>query len=275
MIRNVVFDIGGVLVRLRYQRFIEYLGEAGIDMTRPARVARPSGPRSARAWRDARCKIAGADRGDGTAAARSCRAAPSAGSTCSSAATRCSTSRRASWAATASTCSRISATCTGTHLDTRYGVGSLVHGACASYQVGAIKPTTAIYRKAESMFGLDPAATVFIDDLPPNVAAARDCGWHAIHHRDARDTCAAAARPRCALAPAVQPRGVAVSSTARDAALSCCAGRIQRVHDVRLVCAPEEPAAAARGTSPRSRAGALRCSSTCCRCRPTASATRR
>ncbi|MDQ1342562.1 MAG: hypothetical protein QG571_1180, partial [Pseudomonadota bacterium] len=26
MIRNVVFDVGGVLLRLRYQPFIEYLG---------------------------------------------------------------------------------------------------------------------------------------------------------------------------------------------------------------------------------------------------------
>ena len=33
MIRNVVFDVGGVLVRLRYQPFIDYLAAAGIDMT--------------------------------------------------------------------------------------------------------------------------------------------------------------------------------------------------------------------------------------------------
>ena len=33
MIRSVVFDIGGVLLRLRYQPFIEYLAGAGIDMT--------------------------------------------------------------------------------------------------------------------------------------------------------------------------------------------------------------------------------------------------
>ena len=32
MIRNVVFDIGGVLVRLRYQPFIRYLTEAGVDL---------------------------------------------------------------------------------------------------------------------------------------------------------------------------------------------------------------------------------------------------
>ena len=42
-----------------------------------------------------------------------------------------------------------------------------------------------IYRKAELMFDLDPAATVFLDDLLPNVIAARECGWHAIHHSDA------------------------------------------------------------------------------------------
>jgi 2-haloacid dehalogenase len=35
------------------------------------------------------------------------------------------------------------------------------------------------------MFELDPAATVFLDDLAANVAGARDCGWHAIHHTDA------------------------------------------------------------------------------------------
>ena len=74
------------------------------------------------------------------------------------------------------------------HFNTHYGLESLVHGFCASYQVGAIKPTTAIYRKAELMFDLDPAATVFIDDLPPNVAGARSCGWHAIHHQDAQAT---------------------------------------------------------------------------------------
>ena len=33
MIRNVVFDVGGVLVRLRYQPFIDYLASAGVDMT--------------------------------------------------------------------------------------------------------------------------------------------------------------------------------------------------------------------------------------------------
>jgi 2-haloacid dehalogenase len=54
--------------------------------------------------------------------------------------------------------------------------------------VGAVKPHVDIYRKAESMFELDPAATVFLDDLLPNVAGARECGWQAIHHIDAGST---------------------------------------------------------------------------------------
>jgi 2-haloacid dehalogenase len=69
------------------------------------------------------------------------------------------------------------------HCSTTYGLDSLVHGVCASYRVGAIKPEPRIYRTAEAMFDLDPAATVFIDDLVPNVAGARECGWHAIHHQ--------------------------------------------------------------------------------------------
>jgi hypothetical protein len=33
VIRSVVFDVGGVLVRLRYQPFVDYLAAAGIDMS--------------------------------------------------------------------------------------------------------------------------------------------------------------------------------------------------------------------------------------------------
>jgi 2-haloacid dehalogenase len=58
----------------------------------------------------------------------------------------------------------------------------------ASFRVGAIKPAAAIYREAERRFDLDPAATVFIDDLSPNVAGAQACGWRAIHHRSPAET---------------------------------------------------------------------------------------
>ena len=65
------------------------------------------------------------------------------------------------------------------------------HDALTSFEAGVMKPDEAIYREAERRFALDPARTVFIDDRAENVAAARACGWHAVHHRDAADTCRA------------------------------------------------------------------------------------
>ncbi len=69
------------------------------------------------------------------------------------------------------------------HLQETLGVGSLGHGALPSFRAGVSKPDPAIYERAESVFGLSPAATVFIDDLEENVMAARRRGWHAIQHR--------------------------------------------------------------------------------------------
>lgn len=70
------------------------------------------------------------------------------------------------------------------HLDACYQLHSLGHGALPSFEAGVMKPHPAIYRLAESRFALDPARTVFIDDLEPNVQAARECGWRAIQHQD-------------------------------------------------------------------------------------------
>ncbi len=88
------------------------------------------------------------------------------------------------------------------HLDESYGLAGLVHGALPSFAAGAIKPNAAIYRAAEAEFGLDPADTVFIDDLAPNVAGARGCGWSAIEHRDIAATLRGARRARRARCPA-------------------------------------------------------------------------
>lgn len=74
------------------------------------------------------------------------------------------------------------------HLDAHWGIGSLGHGAIASYRVGASKPDPAIYRRAEQDFDLEPRRTVFIDDMVVNVDAARERHWHAIHHRDEPST---------------------------------------------------------------------------------------
>lgn len=68
------------------------------------------------------------------------------------------------------------------HLDRELGVETLGHGALPSFRARAVKPQPAIYRHAEQLFGLDPARTVLVDDLQPNVEGARRCGWHAILH---------------------------------------------------------------------------------------------
>ncbi len=47
------------------------------------------------------------------------------------------------------------------------------------------KPDPAIYALAEARFGLPGSAMLFVDDNAHNVAAARDCGWHAHHFHNA------------------------------------------------------------------------------------------
>ena len=48
-----------------------------------------------------------------------------------------------------------------------------------------IKPEPAIYKHLVEQTGIVPAESVFIDDLLKNVIAARECGLHAIQFRDA------------------------------------------------------------------------------------------
>lgn len=48
------------------------------------------------------------------------------------------------------------------------------------------RPAPAIYALHAHSFGLEPARTLFIDDVPANVEAARDAGWQAIRFENAR-----------------------------------------------------------------------------------------
>ena len=59
-------------------------------------------------------------------------------------------------------------------------------GATVSGEVGVIKPDPAIYALHARSFGLEPARTLFIDDVQANVEAARDAGWQAIRFENAR-----------------------------------------------------------------------------------------
>jgi 2-haloacid dehalogenase len=66
----------------------------------------------------------------------------------------------------------------------RWALHEEVHAVVASYQAGVMKPDAGIYVIAEERFALQPQRTVFIDDLPQNIAAAESRGWHGIVHQD-------------------------------------------------------------------------------------------
>ena len=53
-------------------------------------------------------------------------------------------------------------------------------GILVSGEVGVIKPDPRIFEALIGRFGLDPGASVFIDDVEANVAAAHPFGFHAI-----------------------------------------------------------------------------------------------
>lgn len=58
-----------------------------------------------------------------------------------------------------------------------------------SGELGLIKPDPAIYqvmqqRIARDLPGIAPDEIVFIDDVAHNIHAARDLGWHGVHHVD-------------------------------------------------------------------------------------------
>ena len=187
MIRNVVFDIGGVLVRLRYQPFIRYLSDAGVDLT------------DLPAWL-ATIDLEAHERGEITGHELLGRVASSAQRPLDPA----DLERR--WLDMFDRSGEMFDLANGlmdeyrvyllsnigdlhwSHLDSAYGISTVGHGAIASFRVGAVKPSAAIYRETERRFGLDPAATVFIDDLERNVAGAQACGWSAIHHSSPLET---------------------------------------------------------------------------------------
>lgn len=52
-------------------------------------------------------------------------------------------------------------------------------GITVSGERKMVKPDPAIYAHHAEAFGLQPAATLFFDDSPPNIEAARKAGWNA------------------------------------------------------------------------------------------------
>jgi 2-haloacid dehalogenase len=61
----------------------------------------------------------------------------------------------------------------------RFPVLSRFRGVTVSGRVKMVKPDLAIYEHHTQTFGLAPAHTLFFDDNPTNIEAARNTGWQA------------------------------------------------------------------------------------------------
>lgn len=62
----------------------------------------------------------------------------------------------------------------------RFPFLALPRGVTVSGEVKLIKPDPEIYRLHAENFGLEPSASLFIDDSPANVRGAKDAGWQAV-----------------------------------------------------------------------------------------------
>jgi len=71
----------------------------------------------------------------------------------------------------------------------RYPVLRDFDGHILSYEVGLLKPDRRIYELALHRFGIAVERAVFIDDLPANIAGAREIGLAAIQHKSFQKTC--------------------------------------------------------------------------------------
>ncbi|WP_435105118.1 HAD family hydrolase [Arhodomonas sp. AD133] len=69
----------------------------------------------------------------------------------------------------------------------RYEFLDWFRGIVVSGEAGLVKPDPRIYRCLLDRYGVTPVGTVFIDDSPANVEAARDLGMTGIHFAGAAD----------------------------------------------------------------------------------------
>ena len=67
-----------------------------------------------------------------------------------------------------------------------YDVFEDFDGRVFSHEVGALKPDPAIYQHAVEEFGLTPADTLYLDDLPENIAKGEELGFRCHQYAFAR-----------------------------------------------------------------------------------------
>lgn len=66
----------------------------------------------------------------------------------------------------------------------RFGFFRLFRGMTVSGRFGMLKPEAEIFAHHAASFDLVPEATLFIDDVAANVAAARNAGWQSVQFVD-------------------------------------------------------------------------------------------
>jgi epoxide hydrolase-like predicted phosphatase len=76
----------------------------------------------------------------------------------------------------------------GTRRYDRARLAELFDGVVISGEVGMRKPAPEIYRIGAERIGLPPDECVFVDDLPFNLAPARELGMATVHHTDPERT---------------------------------------------------------------------------------------
>jgi epoxide hydrolase-like predicted phosphatase len=76
----------------------------------------------------------------------------------------------------------------GTSRYDRERLAELFDGVVISGEVGMRKPAPDMYRMGAESIGVDPAACVFVDDLPFNLTPAAELGMATVHHTDPERT---------------------------------------------------------------------------------------
>jgi putative hydrolase of the HAD superfamily len=71
------------------------------------------------------------------------------------------------------------------YLERTHGFWDAFEGMVISARIGHCKPEPAIYEHLLRTYGLKPSETVFIDDMPANIEAARTMGIHGIQFQSA------------------------------------------------------------------------------------------
>jgi len=72
-----------------------------------------------------------------------------------------------------------------THLKSEYTFWSLFDGAAVSAELGLLKPQAEIYQALLTQYKLEASETVFIDDMPYNVAGAKAVGIAGVQFKNA------------------------------------------------------------------------------------------